>query len=71
MLDPRTRLLFSGTEFFINGEATAVPAAARVMLRRLADSRRLSNPIDAPAEFWTVIHPWYLEGYVHCGEARA
>jgi 50S ribosomal protein L16 3-hydroxylase len=70
VLDPRTRLVFSGSDFFINGEAASVPAAARVMLRRLADSRRLSHPIDAPAEFWTVIHPWYLEGYLHCGEAR-
>jgi 50S ribosomal protein L16 3-hydroxylase len=71
LLDPRTRLLFSGNEFFINGEPAAVPAAARAMLRRLADSRRLSAPIDAPAEFWTVIHPWYLEGYLQLDEARA
>jgi 50S ribosomal protein L16 3-hydroxylase len=70
-LDARTRLLFSGNDFFINGEAAEVPAAARAMLRRLADSRRLSAAVDAPTEFWTVIHAWYLQGYVHLEEARA
>ena len=36
-LDRRSRLLFSGTIFFLNGEAAAVPAPARPALRRLAD----------------------------------
>ena len=65
-LDPRARLLFSGTMFFLNGEAVAVPAAARPSVARLADARRLAAPLDAPAAFWDTVHEWYLQGAVSC-----
>ena len=67
-LDPRSRLLFSGRMFYINGEAIAVPAGARPELRRLADARRLGAPLQASAEFWDVVYAWYLLGFVQ-GEA--
>ncbi len=70
-LDARSRLLFSGTMFFLNGERVAVPAAARALVRRLADRRRLEAPIAAGAAFWDTAHAWYLQGFVACeGEER-
>lgn len=70
-LDARSRLLFSGTMFFLNGERVAVPAAARALVRRLADRRRLEAPIAAGTRFWDTAHAWYLQGFVACeGEER-
>ena len=69
-LDPRTRLLFSGTMFFINGEAVAVEPAARETMRALADRRRLPAPIEAPPQFWELAHAWHAQGFLACaGEA--
>src|SRR4051794_14922752 len=67
-LDARTRLLYMANAFFLNGEAVEVPAGARAMLRRLADSRRLAAGVVAPEEFWTMAHGWYVEGFVHLME---
>jgi 50S ribosomal protein L16 3-hydroxylase len=63
-LDPCSRLLFSGTMFFINGERLAVPAAARPLLRRLADERTLPAPLAAPAAFWEIVHEWHRRGWL-------
>lgn len=68
-LDPRSRLVFSGTIFFLNGEEVEAPAKARAMLQQLADERRLPGPVKAPGEFWDVAHAWYLQGFAHAGEA--
>jgi 50S ribosomal protein L16 3-hydroxylase len=67
-LDSRSRLLFSGTIFFLNGEPLEAPAAARGSLRRFADARRLPAPVDAPAAFWDLAHAWYLQGFVQLEE---
>jgi 50S ribosomal protein L16 3-hydroxylase len=66
-LDGCSRLLFSGTMFFMNGEAVEVPARARALVARLADERTLAGPLRAAAEFWDVIHVWYAQGYLHAG----
>ena len=68
-LDPRSRLMFSGTMFFLNGEEVETPARARALLQQLADERRLHGPMKAPQEFWDVAHAWYLQGFAHAGEA--
>jgi 50S ribosomal protein L16 3-hydroxylase len=65
-LDPRARLLFSGTMFFLNGERVAVPAEARGLVKRLADRRHLRPPADSRGAFWDTMHAWYLEGIVAC-----
>jgi 50S ribosomal protein L16 3-hydroxylase len=65
-LDPRARLLFSGTMFFLNGERVAVPREAREIAKRLADERRLAAPIRASAASWKTMHAWDLEGVVAC-----
>lgn len=64
-LDSGSRLGFSGTMFFINGEVAAVPVAARPAVRRLADRRRLAAPVDAPAAFWELAYGWYRQGLLH------
>jgi 50S ribosomal protein L16 3-hydroxylase len=64
-LDLRSRLLFSGSMFYMTGEPARAGAAAARVLRRLADARRLSAPIVAPGEFWKLAHAWYLQGYLH------
>ena len=69
-LDPRSRLMFSGTMFFLNGEEVDAPAKARALLQQLADERRLPGPVKAPQEFWDVAHGWYLQGFAHAGEGR-
>ncbi len=63
-LDRRSRLVFSGTMFFINGERADVAPPARKATRQLADRRRLDRPLDAPAEFFDLAHAWYLQGFV-------
>ena len=69
-LDGRSRLLFSGTMFFLNGEVAPAPAKARAWLQRLADERRLEGAIEAPAEFWDLAHAWYLQGFLRPGEEK-
>jgi 50S ribosomal protein L16 3-hydroxylase len=63
-LDPKSRLLFSGTMFFINGEPAGVAAPAQSWMRRLADEREISGPVKAPAPFWDIAHAWYLQGFL-------
>jgi 50S ribosomal protein L16 3-hydroxylase len=69
-LDPRSRLLFSGTMFFLNGEALDVPADARAAMRRLADKRVLPARSAAPATFWRIAHAAYVRGFMAPGEER-
>jgi len=63
-LHPASRLGFSGTIFFFNGETAPVLPEARAAVRRLADERRLAAPVDAPAAFWDAAHAWYLQGFL-------
>ena len=67
-LDARSRLLFSGTMFFLNGEALDVPAEARAAMRRLADQRALPARFEAPASFWRIAHAAYARGFIAPGE---
>ncbi len=70
-LDARARLLFSGTMFFLNGEAVAVPPPARAAMRRLADRRRLASAPGAPGAFWDTAYDWYARGILRVeGEER-
>ena len=65
VLDLRSRLLFSGSMFYMNGEPARASAAAARVLRRLADERRLAAPLAAPREFWALAHAWYRQGFLH------
>jgi len=67
ILDSRSRLLFSGTMLYMNGEAERLPARSGAQARALADARKLAGPAEAPREFWDAAHAWYLQGFVHLG----
>ncbi len=61
-LNPKSRLLFTGGRFFINGEAFT-PAADEVpALQALADQRRLAAPL--PASLRERFHEWYEAGWL-------
>ena len=61
-LNPKSRLLFAGDRFFINGEAFT-PAADEVpALQALADRRRLAPPL--PASLRERFHAWYEAGWL-------
>ena len=66
-LDPRSRLLFSGTMLYMNGEAVRASASTAAKLRSLADERKLAGPLAAPTAFWDAAHAWYRQGFVHPG----
>ena len=70
-LDRRSRLLFSGSMFFMNGEAVKVDREASRILRRLADRRRIAGPIEAPRPFWQRVHAWYSGGFLHLAAKEA
>lgn len=63
-LNSKTRLLFSGTQFFINGEDFGATGPERKHLIQLADERYLpaGNYGDALSELF---YDWYLAGWVN------
>lgn len=70
-LDLRTQALYDARALYVNGERVAVPATARVALRRFADRRALT-PRDAdslPAPALALLHAWYRHGWIHLGAA--
>ena len=69
-LDGRSRLIFSGTMFFLNGERVQAPPAARRALRRLANDRSLAPGEDAPRELWDLAHAWYRKGFLRTGRPK-
>lgn len=63
-LDARTRLLFSGTQFFINGEVFGATGPERRALMQLADNRSL--PAGNYGEALTgLFYDWYTAGWAH------
>ena len=69
-VDVRSRCLYAGRRFAINGEVCAA-AAFDPRLAMLADSRRLDagSLRGAPAALLALLHDWHLAGWLHC-EAR-
>jgi 50S ribosomal protein L16 3-hydroxylase len=65
-LDPKSRLLFAGSRFFINGESFT-PAAETAALKALADRRRLVPPI--PAALYDRLYEWYEAGWLEIAQA--
>ena len=66
-LAPTSLMLFRGRTFFINGESCPVDAPTARMLRRLADDRRLTLPLDCEAAALDLLHEWYRAGYLLVG----
>jgi len=61
-LHPKSRLLFSGGHFFINGEAFAPAADELAALQQLADQHRLAPPF--PATLRERLYDWYEAGWL-------
>jgi len=61
-LNPKSRLLFAGGRFFINGEAFTPATEAMPFLQQLADRRRLAPPI--PAALRERFYEWYEAGWL-------
>lgn len=64
-LDAKTQLLYSGQQFFINGEAVIVPRRHASALRKLADSRLLDGERLAAQPLAALICGWRRLGYLH------
>jgi 50S ribosomal protein L16 3-hydroxylase len=69
-LDPRTRLLFRGRDYFVNGERVDAPARARVALLRLANDRSLPPGERLLGPLARLLHSWYLAGWLRIGRGK-
>jgi 50S ribosomal protein L16 3-hydroxylase len=66
-LDPKSRLLFAGGRFFINGEAFTPAADETAALKQLADQRRLAparGTPPLPAALRERLYNWYEAGWL-------
>lgn len=61
-LDPKSRLLFAGGRFYINGEAFTPAAGEIAGLQQLADHRMLASPL--PVALRERLHTWYESGWL-------
>ena len=64
-LDPKTQLLYSGRDFFINGERLSLPGRSVKLLRELADRRSMRGERLARAPLADLIYRWQRLGYLH------
>jgi 50S ribosomal protein L16 3-hydroxylase len=63
-LDLKTQLFYSGSTFFINGEAAKIQGRAAQSLYRLADTGLLSAVNTNERGLVAVLHEWYGAGYI-------
>jgi 50S ribosomal protein L16 3-hydroxylase len=64
MLDPKTRMLYLGSRFFINGEMLRPRASQRKALASLADRRRAPGRALARAGLGRLILDWHRSGFL-------
>jgi len=67
-LDARSRMLFRGTDFFVNGERVEASARERALLARLADERSLPRGVRVSPRLAQQLHAWYLAGWLRVGD---
>jgi 50S ribosomal protein L16 3-hydroxylase len=67
-LDLRTRMLFRGRDFFVNGERFQPPRRLWPRLARLADERTLPPGARLPQPLLSLLHGWYLAGWLCAGD---
>lgn len=69
MLDLKSQMLFTDEVFYLNGEPfTATPSQA-MLLRQLADTRKVDSASLAGVDenLLNQLHQWYLSGYIQIG----
>jgi 50S ribosomal protein L16 3-hydroxylase len=66
-LNPKSRLLFTGGRFFINGDAFTGAADETAALKQLADQRNLVPPL--PAALRERFYDWYEAGWLEIDAA--
>jgi 50S ribosomal protein L16 3-hydroxylase len=64
-LDAKTRLLYRGARFFINGEGIELHGRDAALLRELADRRMAHGARLARAPLAGLISGWQRLGYLH------
>jgi 50S ribosomal protein L16 3-hydroxylase len=64
-LDPKTRLLYRGARFYINGESLQLDGRNAGLLRELADRRVAHGARLAHAPLAGLILSWQRLGYLH------
>jgi 50S ribosomal protein L16 3-hydroxylase len=64
-LDPKTRLLYRGARFFINGESFELNGRNAAHLRELADRRMAQGERLARAPLAGLISDWQRLGYLN------
>ncbi|MGH8724204.1 MAG: JmjC domain-containing protein [Burkholderiales bacterium] len=69
-LDAKTRLLYSGSRFFINGESVELNGKNAARLRELADRRVAQGARLARAGLAGLISGWQRLGYLHLTKAK-
>jgi 50S ribosomal protein L16 3-hydroxylase len=70
-LEAKTRMLFAGKRFFINGEMLRASGREGRVLKALADRRRLPAQTDLPAGLEDQLYDWYEAGWLSPGPAPA
>ena len=65
VLDARSLLLFCGEDFYLNGEALALPSTLHALIASLAHQRGLpaTSLSDCPDELLELLHEWYENGF--------
>src|SRR5262249_20553368 len=67
-LDARSRMLYRGVDFFLNGERVAASPLERAPLARLADERSLPAGSRVPRSLARRLHAWYDRSEEHTSE---
>jgi 50S ribosomal protein L16 3-hydroxylase len=68
-LDPKTRLLYRGARFFLNGESFSLTGKNAARLRELADRRAALGTRLAGPRLAGLISRWQRQGYVNLEKA--
>ena len=65
VLDARSLLLFCDADFYLNGEALALPPPLHELIASLAHQRRLpaTSLSDCPEGLLELLHEWYENGF--------
>jgi 50S ribosomal protein L16 3-hydroxylase len=67
-LDPKSRLLFIGRTYFMNGARVDAKTGDAALLRRFADKRALPAGARASKSALSLLHDWYRSGFVGFGD---